>query len=91
MQAAGSHSELDRYFFSQEDVLDITSNQTEFAHLKETLKQKGAITNEVIRQRLHVYFHNRKKVKQQSTAAANRVHIRMNQSTRFQHKRCRND
>jgi hypothetical protein len=52
----GQHSNSVRSLeYSKEDVVGIVDDHEEFVRLKAALKKKGAITNEVLRQRFHFY------------------------------------
>lgn len=57
----GIHSTSMRHLqYNQDDVNGIIDDQKEFARLKATLKKKGAVTNEVLKQRLHYYVKAKK-------------------------------
>jgi hypothetical protein len=57
----GQHSNSVRSLeYSQEDVLGILDDHEEFERLKAALKKKGAITNEVLKQRFHFYVQAKK-------------------------------
>ena len=47
--------------YTEQDVLDIASDDYEFARLKRTLKHNGAITNATIQQRMFAFVANRKR------------------------------
>ena len=57
----GIHStSMRRLQYNQADVNGIIGDQKEFERLKATLKKKGAITNEVLKQGLHFYVKAKK-------------------------------
>lgn len=57
----GIHTDSMRQFgYTAADVTDIIDDQQEFERLKATLKKKGAITNEVLKQRIHFYVKAKK-------------------------------
>ena len=41
--------------YTADDILSIAKNDNEFARLKEGLQRKGAVTNELLKQRLHAF------------------------------------
>ena len=45
----------DDYKVKESDIQNLVNDREEFLRLKAALKAKGAITNEMCRQRLHVY------------------------------------
>lgn len=48
---------FDDYKVKECEIQTLVNDHDEFLRLKETLKAKGAVTNEMLRQRLHVYVH----------------------------------
>lgn len=57
----GIHSNSMRHLqFNQADVDGIVADPKEFERLKATLKKKGVVTNEVLKQRLHYYVKAKK-------------------------------
>ncbi|CAB9531032.1 with ANK repeat and PH domain-containing protein cnt [Seminavis robusta] len=56
-------------FFSREDILEITSDKEEFERLKRSLRHNGAVTNQVVKQRMFAFVANRRKRKEQQKKA----------------------
>ncbi|CAB9497559.1 expressed unknown protein [Seminavis robusta] len=48
----------DEYKVNQEEIQTIVNDRDEFMRLKAALKAKGAVTNGMLQQRIHVYVHN---------------------------------
>ena len=57
----------DDYKVSDSEIQTLVNDHDEFLRLKRALKAKGAVTNEMLRQRLHVYVHkNRDRIQRSS-------------------------
>lgn len=65
-EAPNKDDNYDDYKVSDSEIQTLVNDHDEFLRLKSALKAKGAVTNEMLRQRLHVYVH-RNRVRIQSS------------------------
>lgn len=77
----GIHNNSMRCFhYTKDDVAEICDDKEEFERLKQTLKKKGAITNEVLNQRIHFYI-KAKKDRDAGLAVPNKRRLRRSRSS----------
>ena len=68
---ADDEDNFDDYKVSESEIQTLVNDHDEFLRLKTALKAKGAVTNEMLRQRLHVYVHkNRTRLQSSSHHSA---------------------
>lgn len=58
------------YRLKDDDIHSIVHDPEEFRRLKSALQAKGAVTNEMLRQRLHVYVHKNRQRWTSSTSTS---------------------
>lgn len=76
----GNHcngSASDKLSFTETDLLNVATDNEEFARLKAGLKNRGAVTNEVLKQKLHAFIVKSKLRKSRSATSAEELLMRL--------------
>ena len=79
--AVALEDSLRRLSFTNEELQEVIEDPEQFRSLQSQLRQKGAITNTMVKEGIHLYVHDCLEFKRQSDFPRNRLAVHGNQHT----------